>query len=373
MAYEADQWAKDWLEEQRAAGKTGLTVEKRGGSHIVKTQRIVRDGSGKRRKESEYLGVLSQDGRITPPKPRIDVVTVGEIRDLGTARLLAKASEGILPSLMKAFPRDYKEAIELAFARCLGRGELKDAGKCWKRMEDVLSLKPSTSPRSLSETLARIGLSRESRDAFFGAVCGGDAEMAADMSAIFSKARGVKLSKKTYDRPADEILDKFGLEKGAVLVMEKAYCRSGFLKMAGDLDALPPADPDAENARRAYRIRCILDEHFAAANSCLYADRVYMRNNEHMLGHLFVTFVSLQIWMGIADIIDKAHMSGKYSARDVLDAYSAMKSIDANGVRVEQTVPKDVRELDEELGLYLFTEPGAKEKKGGPQADPGPS
>ena len=52
-----------------------------------------------------------------------------------------------------------------------------------------------------------------------------------------------------------------------------------------------------------------------------------------------------------------------YSVRDVLDTYSVMKSITANGLMIEQTVPKDVREMDEKLGLYLFTEPRVVKKK----------
>ena len=36
MGSEPEQWAKDWLAEQRRQGKTGLTVEKRGGIHIVR-------------------------------------------------------------------------------------------------------------------------------------------------------------------------------------------------------------------------------------------------------------------------------------------------------------------------------------------------
>jgi hypothetical protein len=41
-------------------------------------------------------------------------------------------TEPLLAPLKFAFPNDYPEMIELAFARCLGRGELNKAGRCWK-------------------------------------------------------------------------------------------------------------------------------------------------------------------------------------------------------------------------------------------------
>ena len=481
MPYEPDGWAKDWLDEQRKNGRNGLAVEKRGGSHVVRSQRLINDGSGKRRKESEYLGVLTPDGVVKPPRPRIDRVTVSDIKDAGSARLLAHASERIIPGLRKAFKYDCGEIIELAFARCLGRGELKNAGKCWKRLDDVLGLRPNTSPKSLSETLARIGNSRGSQDMFFETVRDEDGEIAVDMSVIFSQARGASLSKKGYNRfrtsslhvglvltcglaggrpqymnvipgnvkegAAADMLDEFGLEAGTILVMDRAYCIAKFLKeikekgleyivaakrnstayrevavgngmfawrrsavrygkarcgdgwayrfenlsqrndelvdgllaeengrgrgpnvdKAGNFMILSSVDMDPKEIYRIYKTRCTIEERFDTAKNVLSADKMYMHDDEHILGHLFVTFVSLQIWMSIADIIDKADLSGSYSVRDVIDTYSVMKSITANGLKIEQTVPKDVREMDEKLGLYLFTEPAVR-KRGRPKA-----
>jgi hypothetical protein len=481
MPYEPDGWAKDWLDGQRKNGKNGLTVEKRGGSHIVRSQKLVNDGNGKRRKESEYLGVLTPDGTIREPRPRMDRAIVADIRDTGSARVLAHASEMILPGLRKAFKYDYKEIIELAFARCLDRGELKNAGKCWKRLDDVLGLRPNTSPKSLSETLARIGNSRGSQDMFFETIRDEDNEIAVDMSVIFSQARGASLSKKGYNRfrmssrqvslvltcglaggrpqymnviPGNvkegsvvNMLDEFDMPEGTILVMDRAYCITKFLKeikkkgleyivaakrnskayrdvnvgndmfvwrrsavrygkaecgdgwayrfesltqrndelvdgllaeengrgrgpnvdKAGNFMILSSMDMDPKEVYRIYKTRCTIEERFDVAKNVLSADKMYMHDDEHILGHLFVTFVSLHIWMDIADMIDKADLSGSYSVRDILDTYSVMKAITANGLKIEQTVPKDVREMDEKLGLYLFTEPAVR-KRGGPEA-----
>lgn len=71
MSVEPDQWAKDWLAEQRSRGRTGLTVEKRGNSHIVRWATTWWDSVAKKRhKESVYCGVLSEDGTIV--ERRID-------------------------------------------------------------------------------------------------------------------------------------------------------------------------------------------------------------------------------------------------------------------------------------------------------------
>ena len=71
MGSEPEQWAKDWLAEQRRQGKTGLTVERRGGIHIVRWATTWWDSVNKKRhKESLYCGVLSEDGTIV--EKRID-------------------------------------------------------------------------------------------------------------------------------------------------------------------------------------------------------------------------------------------------------------------------------------------------------------
>ena len=71
MSTEPEQWAKDWLAEQRSQGRTGLTVERRGNSHIVRWATTWWDSvANKRHKESVYCGVLSEDGTIV--ETRID-------------------------------------------------------------------------------------------------------------------------------------------------------------------------------------------------------------------------------------------------------------------------------------------------------------
>jgi len=260
MGCEPDQWARDWLEEKRKDGETGLTVEKRGGVHYLKWATTVWDaGAGKRRKVSEYRGVLNPDGTVTEPRPRRDrLPDVTDVRESGNAKVLAIGLSPVLDDLRACFPRDHPEMIELAFARCLGRGELNKAGRCWKSLDDVLGLRPDTDPSSLAETLERVGRSRAPQDMFLDRIRSPDREMAVDLSLVFSGSRGAFLVKKGYNPAAsintqfnilmacgvgtgrpqyikaiagnlregsiEDMLDEFDIPEGTVLVMDAGHC-----------------------------------------------------------------------------------------------------------------------------------------------------
>ena len=104
-----------------------------------------------------------------------------------------------------------------------------------------------------------------------------------------------------------------------------------------------------------YKKRCEIENRFDEAKNCLSADRMHMTDDEHILGHMFVTFLTLSIWSAVADLIDRAGMSGSYTVTDVLDTYAGMKTM-TSAADVRQVVPKDVRDLDQKLGLHLYTE-----------------
>lgn len=479
MGCEPDEWAKEWLARRRAEGLTGLTVEKKGEVHYLKwaTTKWMPE-TKKRRKISEYRGVLNPDGTVTPPRPRRDRIEIVDLKDSGNARVLAREIGRILPALKKAFPGDHPELVELAFARCLGRGELSKAGRCWSRLEDVLGLRPNTSPASLSRTLGNVGRSRGSQDLFFDRIRTEEREMAVDMSVLFSRARGATLVKSGYNRfrttntqvnlllvcglasglpqymravpgngkegSAISMLDEFDIPEGTVLVMDRGYCDHNFLsavrkrgldyvvaakrssKAYGEVqvderrlfrwrksavacghgpfrdgwayrfenlnnrndelvDALRAKErgsdrtPDLDKAGNfmvltskqmgpeevygIYKKRCEIEDRFDEAKNCLSADKMHMTDDGHILGHMFVTFLSLYIWSAVADLIDNAEMSGSCSVSEVLDTYAVMKVMTSNA-EIRQTVPKDVRDLDRKLGLYLYTERKEAKKRG---------
>jgi len=266
MGSGTDRWAKDWLEEQRAAGKTGLTVEKKGNVHYLYWATTVWDKEAKKRKKIvEYRGVLDPDGTVGNPRPRRDrFPDISDVKESGNAKVLAIGLSPIFDDLRACFPRDHPEMIELAFARCLGRGELKKAGRCWKSLDDVMELRPNTDPSSLSETLDRVGRSRAPQDMFFERIRSSDKEVAVDLSIVFSRSRGAFLVKKGYNpassintqfnilmacgmgsgRPqymkalagnlregsVEDMLDEFSIPEGTILVMDTGYCSEKIMK-----------------------------------------------------------------------------------------------------------------------------------------------
>jgi len=266
MGQGTDQWAKDWLEEQRAKGNTGLTAEKKGNVHYLYWATTVWDKETKKRKKlTEYRGVLNPDGTVGNPRPRRDrFPDVSDVKGSGNAKLLAIGLSPIFDDLKACFPRDHPEIIELAFARCLGKGELKKAGRCWKNLDDVMELRPNTDPSSLSETLERVGRSRVPQDMFFERIRSSDKEIAVDLSVIFSRSKGAFLVKKGYNpassintqfnilmacgmesgRPqymkalagnlregsVNDMLDEFSIPEGTLLVMDTGYCSEKIMK-----------------------------------------------------------------------------------------------------------------------------------------------
>jgi hypothetical protein len=283
MGCEPDQWAKNWLEEQRKKGETGLTIEKKGSVHYLKWATTVWDPENKKRKKiSEYRGVLNPDGTVTEPRPRRDrSLEISDIRDMGNAMFLAEAAKPFLEPLKKSFPRDHAEMILLAFARCLGKGELNKAGRCWKKLDDVLGLRPNTDPASLSETLERIGKARGCQDMFFDRIYEPDGEVAVDLSVMFSKAKGASIVKYGYSsfktsktqfnvllvcgigtgRPRyikalagdihensiGDMLDEFEISAGTLLIMDSGYASKDIMKELEQrgLDFLVPVKRDS--------------------------------------------------------------------------------------------------------------------------------
>lgn len=470
MGSEPDQWARDWLDKQRAKGMTGLTVEKRGGMHIVKWATTKWDRDEKKRKKiSEYRGVLKEDGTLIEPRPkRSGEMVIDKIVDSGNAKLLKVMTDPYYNDLKFAFPNDYQEIIELVFARCLGRGELSKAGRTWNRLENVFGIRPNTSPKSLSNTLANVGRSRGAQDMFFDRLATGDCQMAIDMSVIFSKSKGAMMCKRGYNRyrlscpqfnllmgcrlddgrpqymrvlpgnvkegSAISMLDEFDVPDGTFLVMDRGYSDKKFLDeikkkglqyivavkrnsktyditdtnesmfrwrdsavafghcecelgwayrfenlshrndelvdslkaiesgrkrelnedKAGNFIIVSSKELDAKEVYRIYKTRCEIENVFDVAKNQLSANKMHMHDDEHVMGFLFVVFLSLITRFGISQLLEKSDLISAYSPEDVLDIYGTIKTFESE-TKVRQVIPKDVRDLDAKLGLFWYS------------------
>lgn len=470
MGCEPDQWARDWLAEQRKNGVTGLTVEKKGSVHYLRWATTKWDPeTKKRRKISEYRGVLNADGTVAPPVPQRPKVTVVDVLDEGRPKIMAKAAEDMIGPLKEAFPDIHGELLALAFCRCVGKGPINKFARTWNSFDDVLSLNPRHSPNTLAKILELAGGSERRRSMFYNGLPKHTGVMAVDMSVCFSRSEGVFIVKKGYNRfrlAASQfnlalicdaetgmpeamrtvagnikegslcgMLEEFDIEKGTVLVMDRGYfskkimdgvvgngndfviaarrnCKAyetvgtrwtgmfrwsdravmcskgewnGFtayrfedqsmkndelwdaLKAeeekgiapkcpdkAGHVMIVSSLDMDPETVYRMYKYRDMVEKCFDAAKNVLDSDRTYMHNDQRIMGHNFVTFLSLYIMMKIYGWLEDADLLEKYSVSDVLDVYGSVKSIRTDMGDLPYDIGADVRRLDKALGLGLY-------------------
>lgn len=469
MGTGAEGWARKWLEEQRAAGEKGLTLEKRGEAHYLfrSTTKWVK-GEGKRRKISKYLGRLDRDGTVVPPEGRVERVTFTDLRQHGNMAVLAKASAGILGPLREAFPDLYQELLALAFLRCLGKGTVAKASRQWGVLDDVLGLRPRLGPVFLSEALRTAGGAREAQLSLFSALSKEERYLAVDMSVCFSRSRGAFILKKGYNRfrltatqfnillacglesgrpmfmktlagnvrenSVFGLLKEFGIDGKAVLVMDWGYfsaavmdglkersidfviaakrnssayrrvdvgdamfrwrdrvvrcgkadwksffayryedpeLRNGELwdklkardekgtepkdvDKAGNIVLVSSLDIGPEEVFKFYKARESVEGCFDTAKNVLKLDRTYMHDDLGIMGHNLVTFISLYIWSVMAKWLEDASMTSRCSPEDVLDTYASVYAVTFSDRGVQYHVGKDVRKLDEKLGLGLY-------------------
>jgi hypothetical protein len=86
----------------------------------------------------------------------------------------------------------------------------------------------------------------------------------------------------------------------------------------------------------------------------LHSDILYLRDNESIFGHMFISFLSMYCHSGIENMLRAAGLLEKHSSMDVLEFYSKVYMIRSSRGEVISEVPKKVRKLDVRLGLNIF-------------------
>ena len=202
MALPIDPWAQKWLDGEREKGRKGLTIEKRKDGHhyvIWATTHWVPE-TKKRRKESEYLGRLMSDGSLVKDWKKGNKITARSVRQEGSALLLKKATDGLLEPLREYFPGTWEHLIIMAWSRLTGSGTLKNAGREWERLENVLGITASVNPKALSGSLKAAGSDPASQIMFGRSLPSAGGEMTVDLSVCFSRSKGAVLLKRGYNR-----------------------------------------------------------------------------------------------------------------------------------------------------------------------------
>lgn len=96
--------------------------------------------------------------------------------------------------------------------------------------------------------------------------------------------------------------------------------------------------------------RCSIKDFFDFAKNVLSADRMYTRDDAHVMGHLFVMFVAALIRYEFARLIDEAGLASSYSPEDVLDVYATMKIVTGDGDQVGSAEGR--QESGREIGRF---------------------
>lgn len=130
---------------------------------------------------------------------------------------------------------------------------------------------------------------------------------------------------------------------------------------AGNFIVVSSKELPAREVYRIYKTRCEMENLFDIAKNELSANRSHMQDDAHITGFLFIVFLSLITRFGITKLIEKADLLPSYGPEDVLDILGTMKIIESK-TDIRQAVPKDVRDLDAEPGLFWYSAPGDLEK-----------
>lgn len=123
---------------------------------------------------------------------------------------------------------------------------------------------------------------------------------------------------------------------------------------AGNFIIVSSKELDAKEVYRIYKTRCEIENVFDVAKNQLSANKMHMHDDEHVMGFLFVVFLSLITRFGISQLLEKSDLISAYSPEDVLDIYGTIKTFESE-TKVRQVIPKDVRDLDAKLGLFWYS------------------
>jgi len=184
-----EEWVRNWLEEQRRKGEKCLEVKKIGTKYYVYRSTTYWDKKEKkRRKKSEYVGKLTQEGLAEKKEKKVTV------KQYGNALLLHYAMKDLIP-MLKTFD-SWKEIYTLALTRVMGYVPLKRVKAVWEKL--YLDIKPNLNPKKLSEVLKEVGLNREGQNAVFKALMN-DKHFVYDLSVVFTRS-SINLAEIGYNK-----------------------------------------------------------------------------------------------------------------------------------------------------------------------------
>jgi Transposase len=147
--------------------------------------------------------------------------------------------------------------------------------------------------------------------------------------------------RKTLYRKLDENkIDKDGLKKS--------------MRRAGRILILSNLDVEEQEVYELYKKREGIEKMFDTYKTVLNADKLYLRDDESVFGHVFVSFLSLYIHCSLEQLLKRGELNRQITPIDLLFRYSKVYHVDMGKRSIITEVPKKVMDLEKRLGLDIF-------------------
>jgi len=185
-----DEWAKEWLTEQRKQGKKGIEVKEISNHYYVYHSTTYWDKQlKKRRKISEYIGKLDRTkGLIEGVKRSITATNLRGIKEYGNAVLFDRLLVDMRSCLATAFEDVWGEVYALTIARATGYTPLKRVNGIWDKLYNVQRINPKLDAKNLSHVLKVVGSNSRAQDFIFKALSEKDKELVYYLSTVLTQS-----------------------------------------------------------------------------------------------------------------------------------------------------------------------------------------
>ena len=179
---------------------------------------------------------------------------------------------------------------------------------------------------------------------------------------LFYQGRLVKFSRKNAGKKRLYLFEDSELrkeEEGTLYRMldEVKMGKNEFderMRKAGRILIISNMDADEKDVYEMYKRREEAEQQFDTFKNTLHSDVMYLRDDESVFGHMFVSFLSLYGYCTIQNMLRAASMLSKVSPNDLLEEFSSVYAITDGERTIITEVPKKTRELDIKLGTNLF-------------------
>jgi hypothetical protein len=469
-----EQWARDWLEGERAKGAKRLEIKTRGSKHYVYESTTHWDRVLKRRvKTSKYKGKLDPErGFIEPRSMKEFSEPVRNVTEYGNAMLLRVATEDLKPLLISGFPDNWEAILALSMIRTCGNVPLKRSKAVWEKFYNPDGISPNMNPGAVSKLLRTVGVDREAQDIVFQGILDHSDQLIYDLSTMFSRSMSILQAEKGYNK--DKIhLPQINLAllcsadtgfptmiksvpgsvrdiktlsntikemdiNGKTLILDRGFFSEDVikelseskidfvlptkrnshyydvrihltehfryhkrliecgkrkvdgiflykfedldlkleetktlyqrldegkidkneirekLKKTGTILILSSKDMPEQEMYELWKKRERVEKMFDTYKNVLDADRLYLRDDESVFGHVFISFLSLYAYCKLEEMLKKAGLSRRISPADLLLQYSKVYHVEIGDRAMISEVPKKIMDLEKRLGTHVF-------------------